>query len=343
MVKIGSARSDERGRAHGGKSGDQKSGREVSTQGYYVHSKGWRVLRCVDADKALRIARAMQAACATNLIGYDQWQRDTLYKAVKDKGFDIAQLTKAVETDCSALVRVCVAYAYGYDVITGDSRFSTSNMCARLLKTGFFTELKGTKYTKQDKYLKRGDILCTKTQGHTVVVLTDGSRADEDAPPEPIYTLGDRALYNGCEGSDVKELQTLLISLGYDCGRWGADGDYGDATELAVMAFQKSTGLDADGTYGPETHAALMKALAEADKPVEEARRVRIVGGDCWVRTAPNTQGAKLGVAKAGEVLAYGGEESEHGWLLVAYRPEGATVPCNGWVSGKYGALEEGA
>lgn len=165
---------------------------------------------------------------------------------------------------------------------------------------------------------------------------------DAQEAPEPL-ALGERILKNGSEGDDVRELQTLLISLGYDCGRWGADGDYGDATELAVMAFQKNAGLDADGTYGPETHAALMKTLAEADKPVEEARRVRIVGGDCWVRTAPNTQGAKLGVAHAGEALAYGGEESEGGWLLVAYRPNGATVPCNGWVSGKYGALEEGA
>lgn len=44
-VYVGSARSDENGKAHSGKAGDQKSGREVSTQAWYKHSKGWRVFR----------------------------------------------------------------------------------------------------------------------------------------------------------------------------------------------------------------------------------------------------------------------------------------------------------
>ena len=37
-IKIGSARIDERGKASGGSAGDQ-SGKEVSTQNYYKHSK----------------------------------------------------------------------------------------------------------------------------------------------------------------------------------------------------------------------------------------------------------------------------------------------------------------
>ena len=39
-VIVGSARIDEKGNATGGQAGDQKSGKEVSTQNYYVHSKG---------------------------------------------------------------------------------------------------------------------------------------------------------------------------------------------------------------------------------------------------------------------------------------------------------------
>ena len=38
-VKIGSARIDENGHAHGGQSGDQ-TGKEVSTQAWYLSSKG---------------------------------------------------------------------------------------------------------------------------------------------------------------------------------------------------------------------------------------------------------------------------------------------------------------
>jgi len=38
----------------------------------------------------------------------------------------------------------------------------------------------------------------------------------------------------GDEGSRVQDLQQKLISLGYSCGSWGADGDFGSATQGAV-------------------------------------------------------------------------------------------------------------
>lgn len=145
--------------------------------------------------------------------------------------------------------------------------------------------------------------------------------------------LGDRLLVNGCEGDDVKELQEALIGLGYSCGSWGADGEFGDATELAVIAFQKGHGCEADGQYGPATHAAMLKALEAVQKPVEGAQTVQIVGGDCWVRTAPNKGGDRLGVAHEGDKLAYGGQTSENGWHLVEYQNK------NAWVSGVYGKL----
>ena len=150
-------------------------------------------------------------------------------------------------------------------------------------------------------------------------------------PAEP--ALGERILRNGMEGSDVKAMQENLIALGYDCGKWGADGEFGDATEFALRAFQSDHGCGVDGEYGPESHATMVKALAGIKAP-EQARSVKIVGGQCWVRSAPNTDGEKLGVAKDGAVLPYGGQTAENGWLLVEYDNQ------NGWVSGKYGKLE---
>ena len=38
--------------------------------------------------------------------------------------------------------------------------------------------MKGTKYQNSPDYLRRGDILVTKTQGHTVVVLSNGKYAN---------------------------------------------------------------------------------------------------------------------------------------------------------------------
>ena len=231
-VMIGSARIDEHGKAHGGKAGDQA--REVSTQSWYKHSKGWVVIRPKDAAVAEKIATAMEHACSNKQIGYDQWQRLTLWNAVKEKGYDPAKATTACETDCSALVRVCCAYA-GIVV----SNFRTTDEVKVLRATGKFDVLTDSKYTAQSDYLLRGDILCTKTQGHTVVVLTNGSKAQ----PREI-TLGSRTLALGCTGTDVAELQRRLKLLGYNLGTFGpshdgVDGEFGVKTMSAVFDFQE--------------------------------------------------------------------------------------------------------
>ena len=67
-------------------------------------------------------------------------------------------------------------------------------------------------------------------------------------------------LRKGSEGADVKALQTLLVGYGYSCGRYGADGDFGSATEKAVKAYQKANGLDVDGIVGPASWGKLLGA-----------------------------------------------------------------------------------
>lgn len=328
-VYVGSARGDENGKAYGGKAGDQRDGREVSTQKWYKHSKGWRVFRAIDPSKAATIGAAMAAACANDLIGYDQWERYDLFAEAKKVGFDLAAVAVPTECDCSELVRTCCAAAGIMDLPT--SGFRTINMAKYLLKTGEFVELEGSKYTEQSEYLGIGDILVTKTSGHTVVVLTDGKKYEGTITPKE-YALGERLLRNGDAGPDVKILQAYLIELGYDLGEWGADGDFGDMTEIAVETFQIWAGVDDDGVYGPITHEALMAEI-ENRKAAELPRTVRIEGGSCWVRTAPNTDGTRLGVAHRGDELPYGGETAANGWHLVAYKNQ------NAWVSGVYGKL----
>ncbi len=65
----------------------------------------------------------------------------------------------------------------------------------------------------------------------------------------------------GSSGDDVANLQTKLAALGFPPG--GIDGKFGPATEAALLAFQKSRGLVADGVAGPRTLAAL--GLVEDD------------------------------------------------------------------------------
>lgn len=147
--------------------------------------------------------------------------------------------------------------------------------------------------------------------------------------------LGDRILKNGCEGADVKELQLALIKLGYDCGKWGADGEYGDATEMAVRRFQIQEDLHVDGEAGPETIAAINKAMKKLNATVDKPKYVLIVGGNCYVRSEPSTDGEKRGIAYCDAKLPYGGETAGNGWLSIIYKDK------IGWVSGKYGRLVE--
>ena len=64
-----------------------------------------------------------------------------------------------------------------------------------------------------------------------------------------------RNLRFGSSGLDVIRLQKRLAEKGFDPG--DIDGDFGDNTKGAVVAFQRARGLLDDGIVGPQTRAAL--------------------------------------------------------------------------------------
>ena len=168
-VYIGHACIDERGKAKGGAAGDQ-TGKEVYKRTWY--SKPWHtVFRPKSATVAEKIAKAMEQACANNNIGYDQYQRTTLYTLAKAKGWDISKVATKCETDCSALVAVCCNAAG----VTVSKDMYTGNETAVLKATGKFTIYTESKYVGGSSYLKRGDILLGT--GHTAIVLSDGDKA----------------------------------------------------------------------------------------------------------------------------------------------------------------------
>ena len=190
-VFIGNAVHDENGKAKGGQPGDQ-TGKEVVVQAWYKNSKGWRVLRPKDGTAARKIAEAMRNACANDAIGYDQNQgdRNTLYTEAAKIGFDPGRVSVPCETDCSARVRVCLAYA-GIKV----ANFHTGNEASVLLATGKFTELTGKEYTDTPDRLREGDVLITSVKGHTCVILNNGPKADDDPePPAPEPTPGTKMI-----------------------------------------------------------------------------------------------------------------------------------------------------
>ena len=183
-VRIGSARINEKGTTTGGKAGDQTGG-EVSIQNYYLHRKGWYVARPKDPTVAEKIAQAMEAACCNNHIGYCQAHRDSLRKIAVKYNYNLSKVNVDVEADCSALVRVCCLYA---GIQVGD--FNTASELETLRKTGQFEILKDDRHCKGSTYLKRGDILVTRTKGHTVVVLDNGSGATSASKSTRAYVVG---------------------------------------------------------------------------------------------------------------------------------------------------------
>ena len=97
---------------------------------------------------------------------------------------------------------------------------------------------------------------------------TEPQKEPEKQPEKGQQTVN-KTIRKGNMGELVKQCQTMLQKLGYDLGICGVDGDFGTATEKAVRAFQKASGLAVDGVVGKNTWAALeaaTNALQDAPK-----------------------------------------------------------------------------
>lgn len=184
MIVIGSARIDENKKISGGQEGDQVQSSspdfkgEVSQQNFYVHSKGWNILRAKDETVAVKLAEAMIRACENKHIGYNQNKRLEIISGTTLSENDIS-------CDCSSLVRECVIEATGKD----PGNFNTSNEATVLAKTKLFDKVKFT----SENDLFAGDILVTKTKGHTVIV-TNGPVRDKKMDNQNIKPELDSAI-----------------------------------------------------------------------------------------------------------------------------------------------------
>lgn len=85
--------------------------------------------------------------------------------------------------------------------------------------------------------------------------------------------LGDTVLIQGVENEDVKTLQQYLIDLGY-LELEETTTYFGEKTYAALVEFQKSQGLEADGSFGPETYKALLNIVSKYE-PLEYTRPLK--------------------------------------------------------------------
>lgn len=165
---------DERGHAHGGYAGDQ-SGKELKIAGYYSFGQNV-VLRPVNRKVANHMVAVGKKIVESRLVGYDQYERTTLFKQMEKCDWDADKYIKSkvkTETDCSAFISVLVnscGIKVSKDIWTG-------NMKQALLSTGQFKAL--TRPINTPSLLMKGDIVLNE-RSHVVLVV-DSSDSDYPA------------------------------------------------------------------------------------------------------------------------------------------------------------------
>lgn len=326
MVRVGSARIDENGKLIGGQAGDQ-TGQEVAVEPWYLHQKGWVVIRAKDPQVAEKIAWDMEAACANDQIGYDQSTSWDLYDKSKQYGWECSKVKVPAETDCSSLVRVCVAFAIGKSL----PWFSTLNEVSVLSQTGLFDVLTDVRYAQSSDYLKRGDILCTKTQGHTVVVLDDGTQIAENGTQPATDTSQGNTTYCGTGIGTAVAQQAMHV-------RSGAGTNH--ASLAIILAGTAVEVLSAEGgwykivwpgaacgyAYTAQGGSYYSYTAKAAPDPIKVGDQVRFTGSAQYISAwAATPVGAKAGNAKVTQIC----ESGKHQYHLVG---DGVY----GWVDAEY-------
>jgi spermidine/putrescine transport system substrate-binding protein len=172
----------------------------------------------------------------------------------------------------------------GADLIpTGEAMFGDSKDYGESLLDASYADLRGLVVGVMTDVL---DTAATEAPTTTPPVeppasdpptTTDGTPPVTAAPTPTTVQVdakGRRVLRPQDTGPEVAALQERLKALGFSVGR--ADGQFGDVTLAAVLAFQRSQGLQTDGVVGRFTWDAL-----ENPKPI--------------VSRSPNTRGAQSG------------------------------------------------
>ena len=323
---------DENGRYSGGRAGDN-TGTEWQIIPWY--NRPWNcVIRFENQQVAQMIADIARAAAKNDLIGYDQNQRTTYWQHLKASNYDPAQITIACEADCSAGVAANVkatGYRLGIQALKDVSVDAyTGNLKAVLKRAGAIV-LTDSKYLTSDKYLRPGDILLYEGH-HTATNLDMGSKASWGTSTNTTSNLS-----RGSKGTAVKDMQTKLITCGYSCGSYGADGDFGSSTETALKNFQRDYGLSVDGIFGPKSKAKLDEVYAAIAKPSYEkikitttsgsVRGIRVCGNKVPVCSEPGNANKIVGYLNDGDLLSCDYRAWTNGSCFYHYG--------DGWVDGK--------
>lgn len=264
-IIIGSARIDERGKLSGGKAGDQKQTGiddyrgEVSMQAFYIHRKGWYLFSWKNLAFAEKCAKAMKDACNNKHIGYDQNQRLGVWNQLQ-AGKTIAGISTDTETDCSALVRVCIKQASGVDI----GNQTTGTLPDALKKSGLFKDpIKCTSASQ----CTLGGILVTQVRGHTAIVVIAPSASTTKPAASTAAKPAATKPTAGAPAYQIGHKYTTQVNLQVRTGPG------------KVYPAKKHSALTADG----QKHDPTKKGVLEAGTAIT-CQETRTESGNIWMR-----------------------------------------------------------
>lgn len=141
-----------------------------------------------------------------------------------------------------------------YGVLHGARLAGTPGL---ILEHGFHTNTKAAKWLMDDNNLRKMAV----AEAKAVAEWFDVAKAEDKPEGSPKRTISASfpVIYPGDKNEYVEVMQALLIGYGYPCGKEGADGSNGPATQKALKAYQADSELVADGKCGPATWASLLR------------------------------------------------------------------------------------
>lgn len=100
------------------------------------------------------------------------------------------------------------------------------------------------------------------------------------------------------KGEDVRAVQNALVNGGFSVGKHGVDGIYGQDTEKAVKAYQKTYGLKVDGIVGSITWGHLFREQNTDDDLLRAQKLLNVFGYDAGTENAIYGEKTKAAVKK---------------------------------------------
>lgn len=325
---ISNSGGDERGKATGGKAGDQ-TGREWVLKAWY--NRPWGVvLRYPNLAVGIKIAELGIAAALNNHIGYDQVQRKTYWAELVKANYDPSAIKTDCEEDCTAGVTANVKAAGHIFGIKKLEDITTStysgNMKKNFVAAGFVA-LTDKKYLSSPNYLLPGDILLFEGH-HAATNVTYGKYTDKTVTvtPTPVAPTTPAPTPTGDAFPDI----VVGYVNAYHGNYYIRKTPNKDAEAIGITKTDEHVpylGEKQDGWFKVCYNGKVGWLSIKAGN-IAVATDMTVKPSTWNIRSAPSATAKQLAIASGGDKVS-SLEAYDNGWYYIYYK--GVT----GWISKK--------